>query len=151
MKNRIKCGKIGHWSWIQNKIVTLTNKVLQWNSWDVCSLFHVICVKGIVHMLYSYICGIYVSNQKNIWSYCTSMKITQWKEKHTRWSYKSEKINYFRVSANVSKWFCAMHTVLINKLELKSMRNRNLGFIFANIQNLTILLNAGKDTDLKLE
>lgn len=104
-----------------------------------------------VHMLYSYICGIYISNQT------FEVTILIWKSLSGKRNIQDDhinlkKINCFPVSANVSKWFHAMYTMPINnKLELKSMRNRNLGFIFANIQNFTILLNVGKDTDLKLE
>lgn len=45
-----------------------------------------------------------------------------------------------------------MHKMPINnKLELKGMRTRTLGFVSANVQNFTILLNAGEATDLELE
>lgn len=36
--------------WIE--IVALTNKVVEWCSWDACLLFHVIYIKGMVHMPY---------------------------------------------------------------------------------------------------
>jgi len=34
---------------------------------------------------------------------------------------------------------------------MASMRNNNLRFVFGNVQNFTVLLNAGKETDLNLQ